>query len=266
MPRIRLIHWNQAEAKQKAQTLQSLGYTVDYASLAPQTLKELKNNPPDIIIIDLTRLPMQGRDIAIHIRHNKQTRNVPIIFVEGEPQKLAQIKTQLPDATYTNYSQIHTALKQTLAHPPKITIIPTSIFEQYKHTPLAKKLGIKPNTTIALINPPEDFQKTLGTLPQNVTILEKPTNKADTTIWFAKSQENLETNITKTAKTLAPNAKIWIAWPKKQAQTAETATDLTQTTVRKTGLAHGLVDYKICAIDQTWSALLFTKRKNKNPA
>jgi len=262
MPRIRLIHWNQTEAKQKAQILQSAGYTVNCEPLTPQKLKELKNNPPDAIIIDLTRLPMQGRDIAITIRHNKATRNVPIVFVEGDPQKLAHIKTQLPDATYTEYNQIQTTLKQTLAHPPKVAVVPTSIFEQYKDTPLAKKLGIKPNTTIALINPPPDFEETLGKLPKD-TITKTPNEKPDIVIWFTKTWKDLETDITKITTPLTPAAKLRIAWPKKQA--TEIVTDLTQATVRKKGLAHGLVDYKICAINKTWSALLFTKRKTKPP-
>jgi len=263
MPHIRLIHWNQTEAKQKAQILQSAGYTVNYEPLTPQRLKELKNNPPDAIVIDLTRLPMQGRDIAITIRHNKATHSVPIVFVEGDPQKLVHVKTQLPDATYTDYKQIQSTLKQTLAHPPKVTVVPTSIFEQYKDTPLAKKLGIKPNTTIALINPPQDFIKTLGKLPKGTIMTKTPNEKPHIVIWFTKTWKDLETDITKIATPLTPAAKLWIAWPKKQA--IEIATDLTQATVRKTGLAHGLVDYKICAINKTWSALLFTKRKTKPP-
>ena len=261
MPHIRLIHWNQTQAKQKAQILQSAGYTVNYEPLTPQKLKELKNNLPDAIVIDLTRLPMQGRDVAITIRHNKATRNVPIVLVEGDPQKLARIKTQLPDATYSDYSQIQTTLKQTLTHPPKVTVVPTSIFEQYKDTPLAKKLCIKPDTTIALISPPADFIETIGKLPKGTTITRTINEKPDIIIWFTKTWKNLETDITKIATSLTPTAKLWIAWPKKHA--TENATDLTQATVRKTGLAHGLVDYKICAINKTWSALLFTKRKTK---
>jgi CheY-like chemotaxis protein len=261
MPHIRLIHWNITEAKEKASILQSFRYEVDYEPFTPQTLKELKNNPPAAVVIDLTRLPMQGRDVAINIRHAKASRDIPIIFVEGDSQKLAQIKTLIPDAIYTDYSQIQTALKQVIANPPKVTVVPKSIFEPYKHTPLAKKLGIKPNTTLALINPPKDFQKTLGKLPKNVTIHTNANKQASITILFTKTQRDLETSIPRTAATLTPNAKLWIAWQKKASQTP---TSVTQVAVRKTGLAQGLVDYKICAIDKTWSALLFTKRKNKN--
>jgi response regulator RpfG family c-di-GMP phosphodiesterase len=259
MPYIRLISWNRAEARERAEVIRSAGYTINYEPMTPQDLKELKSNPADAIVIDLARLPMQGRDIAITIRHNKSTRNVPIVFVEGDPEKLSHIKTQLPDATYTNYAGIQTTLKQVLAHPPKVTAVPSSIFVQYKHTPLAKKLGIKLGITIAMIDAPSDFMETLGRLPESVTMTKALHESPDLVIWFTRTGRDLETRITEIAAHLIPTAKLWIAWPKKQ--TTEMATDLTQATVRKIGLATGLVDYKICAIDKTWSALLFTKRK-----
>jgi CheY-like chemotaxis protein len=258
--RIRLIHWNATVAKQKASILESAGYEVDYALSALQTLEELRNNPPAAVVIDLSRLPSQGRDIAINIRHTKATRNIPIIFVEGDPQKVNQIKTHVPDALYTNYNKVHTALKQAITHPPIVTVIPKSVFEPYKYTPLAKKLGIKPNATIALINPPEDFTKTLGTLPQGVIIQKQPLSQSDLIILFAETQKDLQNRIANISAKLGANGKLWIAWPKKM---SETAADATQATVRKTGLALGLVDYKVCSINPTWTALLFTPRKFK---
>lgn len=260
MIHVRLIHWNVTEAKQKASILESAGYEVDYELNAPKALEELRNNSPAAVIIDLSRLPSQGRDMAINIRHAKVTRNIPIIFVAGDPKKVSQIKTHVPDALYTDYNQIHRVIKEALARPPKVTLIPKTIFEPYKHTPLAKKLGIKPNTTIALVNPPENFAKTLGPLPQGVTIQKPPFCRTDLIILFTKTQQDLQNRIVKTASELEPNGKLWIAWPKKASQTT---TNLTQGTVRKTGLALGLMDYKVCSIDPTWTGLLFAQRKPK---
>jgi CheY-like chemotaxis protein len=253
-----LVHWNAIEAKQKASILESAGYEVDYEPFAPQMLKKLKNNPPAAIVIDLSRLPSQGRDIALNIRHAKATRNIPMIFVEGDPQKVNQVRTHLPDALYTDYKQIHMVLKEAIAHPPKVTVIPKSIFEPYKHVSLAKKLGIKPNTNLALIDPPGDFIETLGKLPRSVTIQKQLNGQTDLIMLFAKMQEDLQNRITKIIEKLQPNGKLWIAWRK---QESGTATDVTQTTVRKIGLASGLVDYKVCRIDATWTGLLFTRRK-----
>jgi hypothetical protein len=257
---IRLIHWNAIEAKQKASILESAGYQVDYELSAPQTLKELRNSPPAAVVIDLSRLPSQGRDIAINIRHAKATRDISIIFVDGDPQKVNQIKTLVPDALYTNYTQIGKTLGEAIAHPPKVMVVPESIFEPYKHIPLTKKLGIKPNTTLALINSPKDFTKTLGTLPQGVTIQKQPSSSTNLIILFTETQEDLQDRLAKISSKLEQNGKLWIAWPKKDSQAA---TDLTQASVRKTGLALGLVDYKVCRIDATWTGLLFAHRKPK---
>ena len=260
MTHIRLFHWNATEAKQKAAILESAGYIVEYEPFPPQALKKLRSNPPAAVIVDLSRLPSQGRDIAINIRHAKTTRNIPIIFVEGDQQKINQIKAHIPDALYTNYKQIHIVLKEAITHPPKVTVIPKSVFEPYKHTSLAKKLGIKPNTTLALIDPPEDFTKILSKLPRNVTIQKQVSDQSDLTILFAETQKDLENRMTKIIDKLQRNGKLWIAWRKKA---PNIAVNLTQTTVRKAGLALGLVDYKVCRIDAAWTGLLFTRRKFK---
>ena len=260
MMHVRLIHWNATEAKQKASILESAGYEVKYELNVPKALEEMRNNPPAAVIIDLSRLPNQGRDIAINIRHAKATRNIPIIFVAGDPRKVSQIKTHVPDALYTDYNQIHRVIKEALAQPPKVTLIPKTIFEPYKHTPLAKKLGIKSNTRLALVNPPEGFAKTLGPLPQGVTIQEPPIRRSDMIILFTRTKEDLQNRLVKMTSELESNGKVWIAWPKKASQTT---TNLTQAAVRKTGLALGLVDYKVRSIDPTWTGLLFAQRKPK---
>lgn len=257
MNRVRLIHWNANEAQAKAKTLQASGFDVDYEPITPRTLRELKNAPPTVVVIDLTRLPMQGRDIAFAIRHYKTTRQILIIFVDGNPEKIAKIKKQLPDATYTTWPQIHSSIQQAITQPKKVTIIPRSLLEGYSGRPLAKKLGIKPDSVVTLINAPQQFKKSLGELPKDVKLLTKASNRTDLTVWFIRSKKELHKNI-ETMSSLAQNGGLWIAWPKK---TSKIASDLTQTTVREAGLAAGLVDYKVCSINATWSGLLFTQRK-----
>jgi DNA-binding NarL/FixJ family response regulator len=117
------------EAKQKASIIESAGYEVDYEPFAPLALRKLRDSPPAAVVIDLSRLPSQGLDIAINIRHAKATRNILIVFVEGDKEKVNQVKTYVPDALYTDYGQIHESLKEAITHPPKLAIIPKSIFE-----------------------------------------------------------------------------------------------------------------------------------------
>jgi hypothetical protein len=135
------------------------------------------------------------------------------------------VKTHVPDALYTDYSQIHIALKEAIAHPPKVTTIPKSIFEPYKHAPLSKKLGIKPNTTLVLIHPPKDFTKTLRELPRSIRIQKHLSEKSDLVILFAETSIDLQNRITEIIDKLSPNGKLWIAWRKK---VSETTTNVTQ--------------------------------------
>ncbi|OGU59004.1 MAG: hypothetical protein A2V66_16375, partial [Ignavibacteria bacterium RBG_13_36_8] len=123
---------------------------------------------------------------------------------------------------------------------------------------LVKKLGIKPNSTLMLIHTPKDFEKTLGNIPKGVSISKNSKAKSDLIIWFAKSKNEVEKRIRQISNSLTEKGSVWVAWQKK---TSEVKTDLNQTIVRKIGLDSGIVDYKICSIDKTWSALLFTRRK-----
>ncbi len=103
MSRIRLIHWNAHEAEERAKQLRTAGYRVDYAQFDfPRFFRKLREDPPAAVVVDLSRLPSQGRDATMAIRSYKATRQLPILFVDGDPKKVAQIKTQLPDVVYTS--------------------------------------------------------------------------------------------------------------------------------------------------------------------
>lgn len=260
MDRIRLIHWNANEAKERIQQLRSAGYKISFEIPdGPGFLNKIKKELPAAVVIDLTRFPAQGRDIALVIRHNKTTRHIPLLFVEGAPKKVAQFKNTLPDAVYSSWSRIRSSLKKAIAHPPEKPVVPNSVLEGYSGTPLPKKLGIKKGVTVALVSAPGDFEKILGNLPEGVLLRKNLRGHSDLIIWFIRSLNDLHGNIDKMVEKCG-EGKIWIAWPKKA---SGMTTDLSQTHVRKSGLAAGLVDYKICSIDATWSGLLFTRSKSK---
>ncbi|MGH9755026.1 MAG: hypothetical protein ACREA2_19795, partial [Blastocatellia bacterium] len=179
MHRICLIHWMAEEAQEKIARLRAAGYEVDYGEMNPGALRDWRNNPPAAFIIDLSRMPSQGRDVAMSLRGRKSTRNTPLVFVEGEPEKVERIKTHLPDAVYTTWSRIRSALKAAIASPPAIPIVPESNLAGYSGTPLPKKLGIKPNSTVALVGAPKDFEKTLGELPEGVKLKKQANGACD---------------------------------------------------------------------------------------
>jgi CheY-like chemotaxis protein len=262
MPRVLLIHQNAIEAAERAKTLRAAGY--DVTVIVPQGLKFVRDvgrAPPDAIVIDIERLPSVGRDIGIALRMAKSTRNLPMVFAGGVPEKIAGIRMSLPDASYAPWLKIGGKLKRGMARRTTAPAVPRSLFEPYSGTPLPKKLGIKANSSIALLDAPDGFSKSLGPLPEGAKLLDKPSRECNLTMWFVRSSRELSRRIKKTSADL-DDGLIWIVWPKK---TSAIVTDLSQISVRAAGLAIGLVDFKVCAIDATWSGLLFKRRKPSRP-
>ena len=127
----------------------------------------------------------------------------------------------------------------------------------YSGTPLVKKLGIKEGARVAFVNAPDDFQATLGELPADVKLMKATTKSVDLILFFVMSERILAREFSKLAQRLTTNGMIWIAWPKKS---SGVKTDLTFERVQRIGLDSGLVDVKICAIDEAWSGLKFVYR------
>ena len=259
MPRIRVIHWKPSEISSKVEQLGEFGFQVECEPLTARVLKEIRKSPPDAILIDLSRLPSQGRDIAINFRINGSTRYVPILFIGGDDKKVAGIRQILPDAAYTNWDSIKNSLEQALESPIEDPVIPDSIMAGYSGTPLPKKLGIKSGTVVGLINAPEGFEDTLGDLPDRVTLVHEISQACDVTLWFNRSVVEYRKNVAQYGA-IAGGGRLWILWPKKA---SGVESDLNQKVVREVGLESGLVDYKVAKIDQTWSGLCFTKRKKE---
>ena len=131
----------------------------------------------------------------------------------------------------------------------------------YSGTPLPKKLGIKENQRIALLNAPKDFLPELGDLPEGTSIVTRVNAPLDLALLFVDRERVLDKQFAQLATKLSPNGMIWIAWPKKS---SGVPTDLIFDRVQRIGLDAGLVDVKICAINKTWSGLKFVIRlKNR---
>ena len=133
----------------------------------------------------------------------------------------------------------------------------------YSKTPLSAKLGIKKDHCVAVINAPSGFRQTLGQLPEGVSLREDGRASAlDVMILFTSSRSELAQRFSGLANRLCPAGGLWIAWPKKA---SGMSTDLTEDRVREIGLAAGLVDNKVCAVDETWSGLRFVIRLRDRP-
>ncbi|TMQ34984.1 MAG: DUF3052 family protein [Planctomycetota bacterium] len=122
----------------------------------------------------------------------------------------------------------------------------------YSGTPLAKKLGIKPGFHIFVDNGPADYVRLLEPLPDDVSLVPRPARNLDMIHLFTKQARELEAKLPKYMQTIVSNGMIWVSWPKKA---AKIETDVTEDVVRDLALPLGLVDTKVCAVDDVWSGL-----------
>lgn len=254
---IRLICWNGARARELAAELEAGGFTVNAETLDGPGLRSLAQSPPDAVVIDLGRLPAQGRDVGVILRTKAGSRLTPMVFVDGAEDKVDRVRGLLPDAAYAQREDMISAVRHAVAEPPADPVVPKSTFAGYSGTPLPKKLGIEAGSTVALVKAPQSFVRTLGEIPEGARLVRGTRQTADVTLWFVRSLSDLRSGIERMAG-VAGDGRLWICWPKRA---SGVATDVTQNEVRSIGLAARLVDFKICAVDATWSGLCFTRRK-----
>lgn len=131
----------------------------------------------------------------------------------------------------------------------------------YSGTPLPKKLGIKPGHRVGLIVSPADFE--LVDLPADVHVVRRAQGRFDVMVFFTRRRADLARRLPRLKELLVPDGGLWVGWPKKS---SGVATDLVFDVVQGAGLDLGLVDNKICAIDETWSGLRFVYRLADRPA
>jgi hypothetical protein len=132
----------------------------------------------------------------------------------------------------------------------------------YSGTPLIKKLGIKPGFNVTFVNAPSDFVRVLDLPPETIVRSAGSHQPLDFVLLFVKSQEQLTKKFPLSVARLKPAGMLWVSWPKKS---SGVESDLTENVVRDIGLSAGLVDVKVCAVDEVWSGLKFVFRLKDRP-
>jgi CheY-like chemotaxis protein len=244
-----LISWA-ADTAEPVERLRTLAERIDVvAPQGPPDLKAMAADPPDAVVIDLDRRPSQGLAIGIELRRQPATRHTPQVFAGGEPDKVERVRAILPDVRFSDWDGIGTILRTAVERPPDDPVVPDAM-APYAGVALEQKLGLTGSATVRLIGAPNEFA-------EQIEAARQTDGEAPLVILFVRTPSELEAELGKAMDSVADGGSLWIAWPKggKGARG-----DLTQLLVRERGMAAGWVDYKIAALDETWSALRFRKR------
>ncbi|SRR6266849_5557041 len=128
----------------------------------------------------------------------------------------------------------------------------------YSGTPLAKKLGIDVGSRIYLSDAPKNYLTLVAPLPEGIRVVRKIDGETDIVHIFSTERAHLAAALRATLKRIKPDGTIWVSWPKKS---SKVSTDITENTIREVALPMGLVDIKVCAVDEVWSGLKLVVRK-----
>ena len=256
MARVRVVHWKPAAAEPLLEACRAAGHEVECDELdLPATSRKVRQTLPEALVIDLSCRPASGRELAFSLRHTKYTSHIPLVFVDGDPEKVAAIRAQMPDAVFTPLKRVAAAIARAraldLTHPAK----PPSVMERYGGRTTAQKLGIKENSSVGVFDAPRDYVTVLGALPQGVELVEEPDSIHPVTLWFVRDPREYQAGL-RVKRKLAPHSKFWVIWQK------GSTNGLTGEFVREAAIEAGLVDYKICAVDARWSGMVFAAQKD----
>jgi len=264
--RVRVVHWKDSEAEPLLQACRDCGFEVEYtAKDLPLIARAIRTTMPDALVIDLTRLPSHGRELALAIRSRKYSRGIPIVFVDGAPEKVEAIRRLLPDAVYAARRQLCSKVKAACANKLVNPVAPPTVMERYGTRTKAQKLGIKEASSVAVVSAPRDYLSMLGEMPPGVEFHEfaafdeaVPDRSHPVTLWFIHDPHQYREGLRR-MRSLAGKTKLWVVWPK--AKSKATSNGLTQNVIRAGGIEVGLVDYKICAVSERWSGMVFAPRR-----
>jgi len=239
-------------AAERASRLRSEGLEASaYPALGPKAFRTIRAELPDAILIDLTELPSYGRTMAVLLRESKSLRAIPLVFLKGDPEKAARVRETIPDAVFAVWPNVAPAIERAIKHAPaEPALTPPS-------TSLAQRLRIREGAMLELRNAPRDIARLLGPLPEGVR-MTRQSGDAPLILLFVKSAAALVRELPALAGRLSRGRTLWTFWPKR---TSATPCDLTLPVIRDLVRSYDMIDSKICAVNETWSATAITRRR-----
>jgi hypothetical protein len=262
MAKVVVVHWRADQADQALLRLRRAGHEAHLvASSNIKELGDVERDPPDALLIDLGNRPATGRDVAIFFRRRKATRQVPLVLLGGVATKVELVRRLLPDAAYGEWRDVERVLAQALRTRRRKSGAEPAVpgaMAPFAERSLRAKLGLRPGTTLALLSAPRGFEEQLGELPPGLKVKSRAVGAADMAILFATRRRQVEQRLPLVEAMLGEEGALWVAWPKRG---SGAATDLGPAVVRRLLEEAGWVDYKIAALDGTWSGLKFAHRR-----
>ena len=255
MPRALVVCFEPADAPAIADRIRRGGFDPEICPVrAAAGLRAVGQNPPDVVVIDLLRMPSYGRWFGAQLRQRKSTRSIPLVFIEGDPRKTKLVRKLLPDAVYTPLPDLGEAAARAVRNRPAEPVIP-----DVTALPAAAKLGIGRGDRVALVDAPEGIGKALGPLPRSARFA-CAVESASLILLFARSSVELARKLPALARETPPEAKLWVLWPKK---TSGLPSDLNPQRIFEMSASFGLAAHKLCAVDRTWSALAISRKPRR---
>jgi hypothetical protein len=217
-----------------------------YNSRGTRGFRHLRAEPPNAIVIDLALVPSYGRVMGAMIRENKSLRTIPLVFIEGDPEKTAKVRATLPDAVFAPWTKIADAIHRAIRRAPAEPLMPVA------QSTLLQKLGIREGSRVALLHAPKGFA-----LPKAAWTRSKP-ESANVILAFFGSIAALGHELPKIAAIVETGMRLWIAWPKRA---GSVPTDLSMPRIGEMARPYGLATYKTCSLGEKWSAMVFGRSR-----
>jgi len=250
---VRLFHWKAQEAASLVDALEAAGFSVDYQErLSSSSFRRLRESNPAAFVVDLSIRPSHGREVAIALRGHKATRHVPIIFVSGEPEKVENVRRMLPDALYVPGARLIPTLRR--AKPVSNPVVPTQMMDRYAGRTAAQKLGIGKGARVAVVDPPAGYARAIGELPEGAFFEEEDFAGCKPTLWFVHDYAALQAAMPEIRRAAA-HSRLWILWRKGKEGPLDGGV------IRSCANQVGLVDYKVCSVNETWTGMALAVKK-----
>jgi len=244
--RVVVVHYDLDEAAALANRLRREGIDAQpYRFLGTRGFRHLRDDPPGAVLIDLMRMPSYGRAMGGMLRETKSTRSIPLVFLEGDPEKTARVRELLPDAIFAPLARLAPALKRAARGAPADPVVPV------RSVPVSHKLRVREGATVSLIGAPDGFESHLP----GAAI--RRSRDGEIVLLFVKSVAALGRELPRLAKEL-PRA-LWVLWPKRASAASG---DLSLPRIHDACAPLGLVAYKTCSVDDTWSAAAVSRRRS----